>query len=106
MNEVRDRARLVDASAFDGRGVTVTVPRNEIEAVLASADGPPELLLDIERRDGSEVEAHQIRIEWDPRELEALLQRTPSDDVMFMLDGEELEKAIDADVEAHGLREK
>lgn len=106
MNEVRDRARLVDASAFDGRGVTVTVPRTDVEAVLASADGPPELLLDIERRDGTEVEAHQIRIEWDPQELEALLLRTSGSDVMFMLDGEELEKAIDADVEAHGLREK
>src|SRR5262249_50214759 len=56
-DEVRDRARLVDASAFDGRGMTATVPRAEIEGALGSSDGPPELVLDIERRAGDEVEA-------------------------------------------------
>jgi hypothetical protein len=105
MDEVRDRARLVDASAFDGRGVTATVPRADIEGVLASADGPPELVLDIERRGGDEVEAHTFRLEWDPKELEQLLQTTSGDNVTLVLDREELERAIDEDVEAHGLRE-
>ena len=57
MQEVLDRARLVDASAFESRGTTATVPRAQIEGVLRSADGPPELVLDIERRAGDEVEA-------------------------------------------------
>jgi hypothetical protein len=105
MDEVRDRARLVDASAFDGRGVTATVPRADIEGVLASADGPPELVLDIERRGGEEVEAHTFRLEWDPKELEQLLQTTSGDNVTLVLDREELERALDEDVEAHGLRE-
>jgi hypothetical protein len=106
MNEVRDRARLVDASAFDGRGVTATVPRAEIEGVLGSPDSPPELVLDVERREGDEVEAHTFRLEWDPKELEELLRTTSGDKVTLVLDREELERAIEADVEAHGLREK
>jgi hypothetical protein len=105
MDEVRDRARLVDPSAFDGREVTATVPRVQIEGVLASADGPPELVLDIERRGGDEVEAHTFRLEWDAKELEQLLQTTSGDNVTLVLDREELERAIDEDVEAHGLRE-
>ena len=106
MDEVRDRARLVDATAFDGRGVTATVPRAEIEGVLASADGPPELVLDVQRREGDEVEAHTLRIEWDPKELEELLRTTSDEQVTLVLDRDELERAIQAEVEAHGLREK
>jgi hypothetical protein len=106
MDEVRDRVRLVDASAFDGRGVTATVPRAEIESVLASADGPPELVLDVQRREGDEIEAHTLRIEWDPKELEELLRTTTGEQVDLVLDGDELERAIQDDVEAHGLREK
>jgi hypothetical protein len=105
MDELRDRARLVDASAFDDRGVTATVPRAEIESVLASADGPPELVLDIERRGGDEVEERTFRLEWDAKELEQLLQTTSGDSVTLVLDREELERVIDEDVEAHGLRE-
>jgi hypothetical protein len=105
MNEVRDRARLVDASAFDGRGVTAIVPRANIEAVLSSPDGPPELVLDVERRAGDEVEAHTLRIEWEAKELEELLRTTSGDRVTLVLDSAELERALDDDVEAHGLRE-
>jgi hypothetical protein len=105
MDEVRDRARLVDATAFDGRGIATTVPRAEIEGVLGSTDGPPELVLDIERRGGDEVEAHTFRLEWDRKELEELLKATSGDNVTLVLDREELARAIDEDVEAHGLRE-
>lgn len=106
MDEVRDRARLVDESAFGGRGVTATVPRSDIEGVLASVDGPPELVLDVQRREGDEVEAHTLRIEWDPKELEKLLRTTSGDQVDLILDRDELERAMREDVEAHGLREK
>jgi hypothetical protein len=105
MNEVRDRARLVDASAFEGRGVAATVPRANIETVLSSVDGPPELVLDVERRSGDEVEGHTLRIEWDSKELEELLRTTSGDQVTLVLDRAELERALDEDVEAHGLRE-
>jgi hypothetical protein len=105
MNEVRDRARLVDASAFDGRGIAATVPRADIEAVLASADGPPELVLGVERRGDGESEGHTLRIEWDPQDLQELLRGTSGDEVTLVLDSDELAKAIDDDVEAHGLRE-
>jgi hypothetical protein len=105
MNEVRDKARLVDASAFDGRGVTATVPRANVEAVLASPEGPPELVLEVQRRAGDEIEDHTFRMEWDPKELEELLRASSGDNVTLVLDSAELEKAIDADVEAHGLRE-
>jgi hypothetical protein len=106
MDESRDRARLVDATAFDGRGVTATVARADIEGVLASPDGPPELVLDVQRREGDEVEAHTLRIEWDPKELEELLRTTTGDQVDLVLDRDELERAMREDVEAHGLREK
>jgi hypothetical protein len=106
MDEVRDRARLVDASAFDGRGVIATVPRADIEGVLASADGPPELVIDLERREGADVEAHTLRIEWDPNDLEDVLRAASGDQVTLVLDREQLEQALLADVEAHGLREK
>jgi hypothetical protein len=105
MDELRDRARLVDASTFEGHGITATVPRAEIEGVLRSADGPPELTLDVARRDGGDVEAHSFTIEWDPRELEQLLQEAPSDNVTLLFDSTELERAFEEDVEAHGLRE-
>jgi hypothetical protein len=105
MDELRDRARLVDASTFEGRGVTATVPRAEIEGVVRSADGPAELELDVARRDDGEIDAHTFRMEWDRQELEELLRRVSSDEVTLVLDSAELERAMGAEVEAHGIRE-
>jgi hypothetical protein len=45
------------------------------------------------------------RIEWDAKELQELLRTRSGDQVTLVLDSAELERAIDADVEAHGLRE-
>jgi hypothetical protein len=105
MDELRDRARLVDASTFEGRGITATVPRAEIEGVVRSADGPAELELDVARRDDGEIEAHTFRMEWDRQELEELLRNIASDKVTLVLDSAELERAMSAEVEAHGIRE-
>jgi hypothetical protein len=102
MEEVRDRARLVDAAAVAGRGVTVTVPRSEIEDVLQSDEGSPELVLDLVRRENGDVEAHSLRLEWDPEELGELLRQAEGDDVTLLFDGIELERVFeDLDVEAH-----
>src|SRR5436190_13093618 len=107
MEEVRDRARLVDAGAVASRGITATVPRSEIEDVLRSEEGSPELVLDLVRRDNGDVEAHSLRLEWDPGELQELLRRAEGDEVTLLFDGVELEKVFDdLDVEAHGLRER
>src|SRR3954451_18016908 len=105
MEEVRDRARLVDAGAVASRGITATVPRSEIEDVLRSEEGSPELVLDLVRRDKGDVEAHSLRLEWDPGEVAELLRRAEGDEVTLLFDGVELEKVFD-DVEAHGLRER
>jgi hypothetical protein len=106
MDEVRDRARLVDATALADRGVTATVPRSEIEDILRSDDGLPELQLNIVRRD-DDVEAHTVRLDWDPAELQELLRRSEGEDVTLMFDERELESLLeDMDVEAHGIRER
>ena len=106
MEEMRDRARLVEADAFAGRPVTATVPRSEIEDILRSEEGSPELELSIVRRDG-DAQQQTLRLDWDPKELEELLRRTEGQDVTLMFDEPELERALaDIDVEAHGLRER
>jgi len=103
MQEVRDRVRLVDASEIGAREIQTTVPRAEIEDVLRSKDGDPELVLDLTRE--GEAEARTLRLAWDPGELEDLLRRADGEDVILRFDGSELERALTADVEAHGLRE-
>ena len=55
MQEVLDTARLVDAGAVAGRGIAATVPRSEIEDVLRSEDGSPELVLDLVRGGAGDV---------------------------------------------------
>src|SRR5204862_6320756 len=60
----------------------------------------------VQRREGDEVEAHTLRIEWDPKELEKLLRTTSGEQVDLILDRDELERALREDVEAHGLKEK
>ena len=103
MQEVRDRVRLVDASEIGTREIQATVPRAEIEDVLRSKDGEPELVIDVTR--GGEADARTLRLAWDQGELEELLRKADGDNVTLAFDGSELERALGADVEAHGLRE-
>jgi hypothetical protein len=103
MQEVLDRARLADASEIGARGIQATVSRGEIEDVLKSKDGDPELVLDVAR--GGESEKSTLRFVWDAGELEQLLKQTDGDNVTLVFDGSELERALEGDVEAHGLRE-
>jgi hypothetical protein len=87
--------------------LTVTLPRFEVEAALKEAD-QPELILDVLRGTGedSDAERHQISVAWDPADIEQLLKQTPGDAITFGFERDELEKLIDSDVEAHGLKEK
>jgi hypothetical protein len=102
MQEVLDRARLVDASEIGAREIRTTVRRDGIQDVLKSKDGDPELVIDV-TRDG-ETEPRTLRFAWDPGELEKLLQQTDGDNVTLVFDGSELERAFEDDVTAHGLR--
>jgi hypothetical protein len=103
MQEVLDRARLADASEIGARGIQATVSRGEIEDVLKSKDGDPELVLDVTR--GGESETSTLRLAWDADELEQLLKQADGDNVTLVFDGSELERALEDDVAAHGLRE-
>jgi hypothetical protein len=102
MHQVQDRVRLVDATEIGAREVRVTVPRGEIQEVLMSKDGEPELVIDVTRGDEP---AQTLRLAWDPAELEDLLRQTDGDNVGFAFDGSELERLLEDDVAAHGLRE-
>jgi hypothetical protein len=101
MHDVHDRVRLVDASEIGGRGIQATVRRDEIQNVLGSKDGEPELVIDVTR--GGEPQT--LRLDWDPAELEQLLRQTEGDSIALTFDSSELERLLGEDVEAHGLRE-
>jgi hypothetical protein len=105
MEAIHDRARLVDAAAFgqSTRTLTATVPRSEIENVL-SEGGQPELVLQVARRNGDD-QARTLEIDWELQDLERLLQQSSGDNVTLAFNQDELERAFEADVEAHGVRE-
>jgi hypothetical protein len=110
MEETPRTVRLADGAPFDvsDRGVTATLLRTDIEEAARSGAGPAELVLDVRRRQGADVEAHSIAIEWSPADLERLLEQGESDEVTIAFDRDEMAAVMDAeaDVEAHGLREK
>src|SRR5438067_1778501 len=112
--EAHSKMKLVDADTPGSaeRGITASVSRSEIEETLRSADGPAVLVLDIARvQNGAsnqgDVEAHTLALELERPELEQLLESTKDDAIALRFDQAELEQALaEADVEAHGLREK
>ena len=109
MEETPRTVRLAEAAPFDvsDRGVTATLLRADIEAARSGA-GPAELVLDVRRGQGADVEAHMIAVEWSPADLERLLEEGEAEEVTIAFDRDEMAMVIDAeaDVEAHGLREK
>jgi hypothetical protein len=111
MEETRGTVRLVEGAPFDvaTRGVTATLRRSDIEQAARSGDEPAELLLDVRRGQGTDVEAHSLAVEWSQADLDRLLREAEAaEEVTIAFDGDEMAAAIDAqvDVEAHGLREK
>jgi hypothetical protein len=101
--------KLVDAGRFDGRELTTTLARAEIERALDSGENV-ELVLDVARAAGPdcEIEAHSLAVALDRNDLEELLAADEGDEVGLQFDAQELEAILadDAEVEAHGLREK
>ena len=105
MDELAARAVVVPASAV-GEGLTTSIPRSEIKAVLDQDETPIELVLDVAQfSDGKATDTRSVSVSWERSELEELLRATEDENVMLTFDGEALGQAFATDVEAHGIRE-
>ena len=104
MEQISARAALVPASDL-GDGLTTTIPRSDIQAVLAAEEEPIELVLDVARSsDGEAAATRNVSVAWERADLEQLLAEAQGDQIVLTFDREALARATD-DVEAHGLRE-
>jgi hypothetical protein len=104
MEEVASTAKLVDA-VDDGHALTATIPRSQVAAVL-EGDGSADLILNVARMSDGAREDRTATISWERPDLEELLRRASGDQIELTFDQAELERMLDADVEAHGFREK
>jgi hypothetical protein len=108
MDERSGTVRLVESHpAGEGRSLVATIARGDVEEALRS-DEPVELLLDVERiaADGHGRETGRLGLGWEPDDLERLLAQATGDEITLTFDEGELQRLLDADVEAHGMREK
>ena len=80
---------------------TVTLAREEIEEALAS-DLPLELILTVDRGGGT---PQDVRVAWERTDLEQVLAGTDDGGITFSFDRVELDRALEADFEGHGIRE-
>ena len=99
---------LADGPAVpDNRRLAIDLCRSDIETALRSADDGLELLLDLEAGEvNGAPRRHTLAIGCTREDLECMLGND-SDDVSVSFDAEALAWAIgEADIEAHGLREK
>lgn len=106
MEMTSTRAQLVGTRDLDREraAVTATIPRAEIEEAVSSAE-QPELLLEVDRR--GEADGHgAVSVAWDRADLEHLLDETPGEAITFSFEEEELLRALEPDVEGHGMRER
>ena len=98
MEQITARAALVPASDL-GDGLTTTIPRSDIQAVLAAEEEPIELVLDIARSsDGEAAETRNVSVTWERTDLEQLLGEAQGDQIVLTFDREALARATD-DVE-------
>jgi hypothetical protein len=105
MDERHGTIRLADQGESEARGLVTTVPRAAVEQALQS-DEPVDLLLDIERAvEGEGRETQRLALGWERQDLERLLENDGSD-ITLTFDEAELQRLLDEDVEAHGMREK
>jgi hypothetical protein len=105
MEDLAARAMLVSAQDV-GEGITTSVSRSEIEEVLASEGEPIHLVLDVTRFSDSEApESRSVAVSWERSDLERLLGDAAGDHVILTFNPEALQQAVEADVEAHGIRE-
>ncbi|HEU6445359.1 MAG TPA: hypothetical protein VFL61_09905 [Gaiellaceae bacterium] len=106
MEQVTARAAFVAAPDL-GKGLSTTIPRSDIQAVLAAEEEPIELVLDITRySDGEPAGMQSVAITWERSDLERLLNEAQGDQIELTFDLDTLRQATDpSEVEAHGLRE-
>jgi hypothetical protein len=107
MNERSGTVRLVEPrGASEVRGLVTTISRREVEQARQH-DAPVDLLLDVERTavDGGR-ETERIALAWEPQDLERLLAAASDDEIKLTFDEAELQRLLDEDVDAHGMREK
>jgi hypothetical protein len=106
MQELSARAALVSAPEVTD-GLTASVTREEVAEALRVADTPPELILDVTRfANGDPAETRNLVVAWERGDLEELLRQTEGEQVVLTFDREAIRQAMEADVEAHGIREK
>ena len=105
MNEVAARAVLVSASDVND-GVTTSISRSDLEAVLATEGEPIELVLEVGRfSDGQTAESGSVSVSWERSDIERLFEEAAGDEVTLTFDRRMLQDAVEDDTEAHGLRE-
>jgi hypothetical protein len=108
MEAIQSRARLANgASARQTARPAVPISRADAEEALRASDGGPvELRFDVVRG-ADDAAARTFSLQWDPVDLEELLESAKGDEFALVFDAAELERAIDEpDVEAQGIREK
>jgi hypothetical protein len=106
MEEVASTPKLVDPADVDAKsGLTATLPRSDIETALQDEAGA-DLFLEIARIQNGERDDRTVKVTWSREELEDLLRRASGDAVTLTFSQDELQRLLDDDVEAHGLREK
>jgi hypothetical protein len=96
MDEVSARAKLATAEP----GLTVSVPRSEVEAALEEEGA--DLVLDVVRSNGDREE-RRVVLALDEEMLRRLVEQD-GEQIMIAIDPESLAVSFDA-VEAHGMRE-
>jgi hypothetical protein len=107
MDERSGTIRLVDSRDSEARGLVTTISRSEVEKALHADEGV-DLLLDVERAaaEGDGRESERIALAWEPQDLERLLAASSGDEITLTFDEAELQRLLDEDVDAHGMREK
>jgi hypothetical protein len=106
MEVVASTAKLVDPAGFDAEGgLSATLPRSEIETALQD-DAGADLLLEIARIQNGERDDRKVKVAWERADLENLLQSAVGDPITLTFSEAEVQRMLDADFEAHGLREK
>ena len=109
MHETSTSATLVGTQLMlaQSDGLTVTLPREEIEVALAS-DPPNELILDLLRKveGADEPERRTVNVAWTRPDLESVIGDVDAEAITFSFDPAELDRLLsEPDVEGHGLRE-
>jgi hypothetical protein len=106
MDERFGSVRLIDSEAAGDGTFVATIERAEVEKALQS-DEPVDLLLDVERvaPDGSGRETERIALGWEPEDLERVLAQSGGE-ITLTFNEAELRQLLDADVDAHGMRER